>query len=96
MRLANTGRLGLPGPTPKAPFISLPANTGKVPSPPGGGRRETRIPEGKFVPAGVDGKTLTLACGDRPIFDPEALEMPDGEAREALALLVLDALLCEW
>jgi len=94
---ANTGKLGEPGPTPRPPH-PLPASlkTGSVPRPPGGGRRLTRMPDGKLVPVGVAGRTLTLACGLQPIFEPDAEESPEGDAKLADALEVLEALLCEW
>ena len=58
LRRAKTGRLGEPGPKPpKGPFAS--AKVGSVPSPEGGGRLLTLIPEGKVPPVGVDGRTLT-------------------------------------
>lgn len=89
-RLANTGRLGDPGKALKAPLAS--AKAGRGPSPDGGGRRETRIPDGKVPDVGVEGNTLTDECGDRPRREPEADESPDGDAREALE--VLEALEC--
>lgn len=97
-RLAKTGRLGEPGPNmPPPPLLSEALNVGNVPSPPGGGRRLTLIPEGKIPPpVGVAGNTLTLACGDLPNLDPEADESPEGLATDALALEVLLAFECVW
>ena len=42
------------------------------------------MPEGKDWPVGVEGRTLTEACGERPMREPEADERPEGEAMEAL------------
>ena len=89
--LAKTGRAGEPGPaTPKALLAS--EKVGRVPRAEGGGRRDTRIPDGKVPPVGVDGKTLTDECGERANLEPEADDRPDGEASEVLD--VLEAL--EW
>lgn len=89
---AKTGRLGEPGMTLNALLASEVLKAGSVPKPEGGGRRETRIPDGKLPVGGVEGRTRTEVCGDRAIRDPEAEERPDGEARDALE--VLDAF--EW
>lgn len=51
----------------------------------GGGRRDTRMPEGKVLLVGVAGRTLTELCGDLPCRDPEAVLSPEG-----LAMLVLE------
>lgn len=61
-----------------------------MPRPEGKGRRWTRMPDGKLPVVGVEGRTLTLECGERPSREPDVEERPDGEAREAL--LVLEAL----
>lgn len=90
-RLAKTGRAGDAGRTPKGDLVS--AKVGKVPSADGGGRRETRILDGKDPAVGVDGKTFTDECGERPIRELEAEESADGDATEALD--VLEALECE-
>ena len=58
-RRAKTGRLGEPGMTVNALLPSEASNPGSVPNPEGGGRRETRIPDGKLPVVGVEGKTLT-------------------------------------
>lgn len=50
--------------------------------------------DGKVPAVGVEGKTLTEECGERPSREPEVDESPDGEAKEAL--LVLEALEWEW
>lgn len=74
---AKTGRPGEPG-MPKALLASL--NAGREPRPDGGGRLETRMPEGKDWPVGVEGRTLTEAWGERPMREPEAEERPEGDA----------------
>jgi hypothetical protein len=77
---------GEPGIAPaNAPLAS--EKVGKAPNPVGGGRRDTRMPDGKFPEVGVEGSTLTDAWGDRPILDPDAEESPDGDARDALEVL---------
>jgi hypothetical protein len=94
LRLAKTGRPGEPGPKFRLKGPLLPSEDGRlgnVPRAPGGGRRDTRMPDGKEVPVGVAGNTFTDACGERPSRDPDAEDRPDGEARDAL--LVLEALL---
>lgn len=69
---------------------------GSEPSPEGGGRRETRTPEGMEPPVGVDGRTLTDECGDLAIREPDADERPDGDAREALDVLEAFEWVCWW
>lgn len=94
-RRAKTGRAGEPGPTPPPPAALLASEkVGRVPRPDGGGRRETRIPDGKEPAVGVDGKTLTDECGERPWREADVEERPDGDAKEALD--VLDAFECVW
>lgn len=80
--LAKTGRAGDPGITPGNADLAS-EKTGSVPSAEGGGRRDTRILDGKEPAVGVEGRTLTEECGDRAIRDPEAEESPDGEATES-------------
>lgn len=95
---ANTGRPGdasaPPPPLPKAFFAS--ENAGSVPSPLGGGRRETRMPDGKAACVGVAGRTLTEEWGERAAREPEAVLRPEGLAR--LVLEVEEALerVCWW
>lgn len=84
--LANTGRAGDPGP--KAEKVDLlSANVGSVPSDEGGGRRETRMPDGSDPEVGVEGSTLTDEWGDLAIREPEAEERPEGDAIDALDAL---------
>ena len=56
-----------------------------MPKAEGGGRRDTRMPEGKVLLVGVAGRTLTELWGDLPCRDPEAVLSPEG-----LAMLVLE------
>ena len=92
LRRAKMGRLGEPGMLLKATFCS--ENCGSVPREPGSGRRWTRMLDGNVPVVGVEGRTLTEECGERPRREPEAEERPDGDASEAL--LVLEALEWEW
>ena len=80
------------------PNIDVPSpNAGSVPRPPGGGRRLTRIPDGKGpVVVGVDGKTLTELCGERASRDPEAELRPEGEAIDAEDVLEALECVCWW
>jgi len=89
-RRVKTGNPGDPGTEVNVPFAS--EKEGRLPSPEGGGRRETRMPDGNAPPVGVEGSTLTEACGDLPSREPDADDNPDGDASEALD--VLEAL--EW
>ena len=94
-RRAKTGRPGEPrGMLPKVGFASL--KTGRLPSVEGGGRRETRMPDGNDWPVGVEGSTFTDACGERPILDPEAEETPEGETIDALDVEEALECVCWW
>lgn len=68
------------------------AKVGSEPRPDGGGRRATRIEDGKVPALGVDGSTLTDECGERASREPDVDDSPDGDATDALE--VLDAF--EW
>ena len=92
-RRAKTGKLGEPGPTlPNTPLAS--AKVGNVPRLPGGGRLLTLIPEGKWPPVGVAGSILTEECGERAIREPDADDRPDGEASDALEVLLVLECVC--
>lgn len=84
-RLAKTGRPGEAGAVLALPNALASEKAGKVPRDDGGGRRETRIPEGNAGFVGVAGRTLTELCGDLPCREPEAVLKPEG-----LAILVLE------
>ena len=94
LRRAKTGRLGEPGTLVNAAFES--EKPGSVPIPAGSGRRWTRMPDGNVPAVGVDGKTLTHECGERPSREPDVEDIPEGDGDAREALLVLDALEWEW
>jgi hypothetical protein len=91
-RRVKTGRLGEPGMLVKAALVS--ENWGSAPKADGRGRRCTRMLDGNVPVVGVEGRTLTEECGERPRREPDVEDRPDGEASEAL--LVLEALEWEW
>lgn len=88
-RRAKTGRPGDAGVALALLKALASLKAGRVPRVEGGGRRETRMPEGKALLVGVAGRTLTELCGDLACREPEAVLRPEGLAR--LVLEVDDA-----
>ena len=85
-RLAKIGIAGDPGAMLEKVFLAS-AKVGRLPSEDGGGRRDTRMPDGNDPVVGGDGKILTDACGERAMREPDAVDRPDGDASEALDVL---------